>query len=156
MRTRITPNTNTFYVVIGIQKISSVHKFILQIQQILGSHKLKGRGRFWPHPSKNHQHLAFLNFNSMKKKKKKFIQSVHFWDTINFRVPWLDLPNSILTLHTQKFSDQLLIFVSLYQHAKNQFNPSLHSSDKVNVRVPSPDSSQPFLTMSTPKLFSHL
>ena len=36
---------------------------------------------------------------------------------------------------TQKIFDQLLIFVILYQHAKNQFIPSFHSSDVVDFRV---------------------
>ena len=34
-------------------KINSIHKFILKIQQILGSHELKGHGHFSPRPSKN-------------------------------------------------------------------------------------------------------
>ena len=33
---------------------------------------------------------------------------------------------------TQKFFNQILIFVNLYQHAKNQFIPSVHSSDIIN------------------------
>ena len=54
---------------------------------------------------------------------------------------------------TQKNFDQLLIFVNLYQHAKNQFIPSVHSSDTVNFKVPSHDWPHPFLTMPTPKTF---
>ena len=54
---------------------------------------------------------------------------------------------------TQKFFDQLLIFLNLYQHAKNQFIPSVHSSDTVNFKVPSHDWPHPFLTMPTPKTF---
>ena len=42
---------------------------------------------------------------------------------------------------------QLLIFVIMYQHAKNQFIPSFHSSDTVNFRVPPPDWPYPFLTL---------
>ena len=57
---------------------------------------------------------------------------------------------------TQKFFDQLLIFVNLYLHAKTQFIPSVHSSDKFNFRVLSPGSQHPFLTMLTPKIFNHL
>ena len=37
---------------------------------------------------------------------------------------------------TQKIFDQLLIFMNLYQHAKNQFIPFAHSSDTVNFKVP--------------------
>ena len=43
------------------------------------------------------------------------------------------------TFFESNISDQVLIFVNLYQHAKNQFIPSAHSSDPVNSRVPSPD-----------------
>ena len=88
--------------------------------------------------------------------KNQFIPSGHFWDTVNFRVLWPDWPNSILTLPTQKFFDQLLVFENLYQHAKNQFIPSVHSSGTVNFRVPSPDLSHPFLIMFTLKIFNHL
>ena len=56
-------------------------------------------------------------------------------------------------MSSQKFFDQLLIFVNLYQHAKNQFIPSVHSSDTVNFKVPSYDWPHPFLTMPTPKTF---
>ena len=35
----------------------------------------------------------------------------------------------------KKIFDNLLIFVNLYQHAKNQFIPSVHSSDTVNFKV---------------------
>ena len=54
---------------------------------------------------------------------------------------------------TQKIFDQLLIFVNLYQHAKNQFIPSVHSSDTVSFKVPLLDWPHPFLTMPTPKTF---
>ena len=50
---------------------------------------------------------------------------------------------------TQKFFDQLLIFVNLYQHAKK----TVHSSDTINFRVPSPDWSHLFLTIPFPKDF---
>ena len=55
---------------------------------------------------------------------------------------------------SKKFFDQLLIFVIMYQHAKNQCNPSVHSSDRVNFRVWSPDWPHPFLTMLTQKIFN--
>ena len=52
-------------------------------------------------------------------------------------------------------SYQLLIFVNLYQHAKNQFIPSVHSSDAVNFRVPPNDCPHLFLTMLTLAIFDH-
>ena len=87
-------------------KISSIHKFIFKMQEILGFYELTIL-------------LAFLNF--YKDAKNRFIWSVYFWDTVNFRVPWPDKPHPFLTMPTQKFFDQLLIFVNLYQHAKKQF-----------------------------------
>ena len=39
----------------------------------------------------------------------------------------------------QKIFVQILIFMNLYQHAKNQFIVSVNSSDAVNYRVPSPE-----------------
>ena len=38
--------TKNYCTTIGIQKINSFHKFIFKIQQILGSHELKGHGHF--------------------------------------------------------------------------------------------------------------
>ena len=46
--------TKHYCITISIQKISSINKFIIDKQQTLGSHELKGQGHFWPHPSKNH------------------------------------------------------------------------------------------------------
>ena len=53
----------------------------------------------------------------------------------------------------RKTFDQLLIFVNLYQRAKNQFIRYGHSSDTVNFNAPSHDWSHPFLTMLTSKIF---
>ena len=44
--------------------------------------------------------------------KNDFIPSVHFW------APRPDWSHPFLTMHTQKFFDQLWIFVIMYQHAK--------------------------------------
>ena len=54
-------------------------------------------------------------------------------ETTNFRVPRADWPHPFLTMPTQKYFDELLIFVNLYQHAKNQFIPSVNSSDIFNI-----------------------
>ena len=75
-------------------------------------------------------------------------------ETANFRVLWPDWPHPFFSILTQKIFDQLLIFLNLYQHAKNQFIPSVHSSDKSNFKVPSHDWSHPFLTMPTTKTFT--
>ena len=38
--------TKNYCITISIQKIISIHKFILKIKQIIGSHELKGDGHF--------------------------------------------------------------------------------------------------------------
>ena len=63
---------------------------------------------------------------------------------------------SFLTTHNQHSLSQLLIFVNLYQQAKNHFILSVHFWVTVNFRVLSPDWQHPFLTMLTPKIFNHL
>ena len=45
--------TKNYCITVSIKKISSIHKIILKIQQILGSHKLN-LPIFWPCPPKNH------------------------------------------------------------------------------------------------------
>ena len=55
-----------------------------------------------------------------------------------------------------KNSDQILIFVNLYQHARNQFIPSAHSSDTVNLWVLLPDWPHPFSIKLTRKTFNRL
>ena len=52
--------------------------------------------------------------------KYQFIPSVNSWYKVNFRVLWPDWPHPFLTMSTQKKFDELLIYVNLYQHAKNQ------------------------------------
>ena len=81
------------------------------------------------------------------------MQKTSMLETANFRVLWPNWSHPFLTITTQKNFNQLLIFVNLYQHAKNQFIPSVHSSDTVNFKVPSHDWPHPFLTMPTPKTF---
>ena len=110
------------------KKISTIHKFTLKVQQILGSHELKGHGQFWPRQPKNHRINFWLSWICTSLQKKEFIPYVHFWDTTNFRVPWTDWPHSFLTMPTPKIFDQLLIFVNLYQHVKiHLFHLFIHS-----------------------------
>ena len=42
--------TKNYCITVSIQKISSIHKLILKIQQILGSHELHGHAHFSPCP----------------------------------------------------------------------------------------------------------
>ena len=57
---------------------------------------------------------AFLNL--YQHAKNQFIPFVHFWDPVNFRVPWTNWPHDVLTMPTHNIFDQFLIFVNLYQH----------------------------------------
>ena len=72
--------TKNYFITISIQKISSIHKFILKRQQILGYHELKDHGLFMTTPTQKplNQFLAFLNL--YQHTKNQFIQSVHFLD----------------------------------------------------------------------------
>ena len=61
--------TKHYSITISIQKISSIHKFILNIQQILGSHELRRHGHFWPCPPKNHWMNFLLSWICTSKQK---------------------------------------------------------------------------------------
>ena len=67
--------------------------------------------------------------------KKSVVPSVHFWDTANFRVQRPDWPHSFLTIHNHEIFDQLLIFVNLYQHAKNEAVSSIFSGEMVAWKI---------------------
>ena len=64
------------------------------------------------------------------------------------------LATPIFDLVQPKNFDQLLIFVNLYQHAKNQLIHFVPSSDTISFRALSPKRPHPFLTMLTPKIFN--
>ena len=81
------------------------------------------------------------------------MQKTSVLEAANFRVPWSDWSHPFLTMPTQKNFDWLLIFVNLYQHAKNQFIPTVYSLETVNLKVPSHDWPHPSSTMRTPKTF---
>ena len=101
-----------YCITVSIQKISSIHNLI---QQILESHELNDQSQFWPGPPKNHWNNFLLSWICTTMQKiSSFHQFIH-----NFRVPWPDCPHPFLTMPIQKNFDQLLIYVNLYQHAKN-------------------------------------
>ena len=99
-------------ITISIEKISSFQKFILKIQQILGSHELKSNDIFnHAHPKITESTFSFPEFLPACKNSVYSIHSI-------LRYPFL-------TMSTQNIFDQILIFVNLYQHAKTQlFNLS--------------------------------
>ena len=48
---------------------------------------------------------------------KKSVHSNTSFNTVNFRVPWLDWLRPFLAMPIQKIFDQLLVYVNLYHHA---------------------------------------
>ena len=101
----------------SIQKISSIHKFILKMQQILGSHELNQHLAFlhlyqhtknqWPHPlltmptATNFNHFLIC-MKLYLHAKNKLLSSVHSWDNGNFRDQGPDWPHPFLTTPDQK------------------------------------------------------
>ena len=104
---------------ISIEKISSIHKFILKIQQIFGSHEIKSLGHFLTTPTQTslNQLLAFLNL--YQHAKNQFLPSVHSSDRVNFRAPSPNWPVPFSTMLTPNIFTHLLICLNLRQHAKN-------------------------------------
>ena len=147
--------SKNYCIPLSIQKISSVHKLILKMPQILRSYELTCHGQpFLITPTKIlNQLLAFLNLYQHAKKSVYSICS--FWDTVNFKVPWSDLSHWFLTMPTQKFWSAFNFCESL-SSCKKSIILFLHSSDTVSFRVPSPDWSHPLLTMPVPKIFNHI
>ena len=97
--------TKNYFTAVSMQKISSIHKAILKIQQILGSHELNGHAWFLPMPTQKSSKyvLAFLNLHQHV--KNQFVASIFSWDTVNFEVLWPDWPHLFLTMPTQKYFD---------------------------------------------------
>ena len=111
-----------YCITVNMQKISSIHKLILQI---LGYHELNDHTHFWPGQPKKlllkifNLEITFY-FPEFAPPCKKLVHSIDSWDTANFRVPWPDWPHPFLAMPIQKLFDQLLIHANLYHHAKNQ------------------------------------
>ena len=56
------------------------------------------------------------------------------WDPFNLRFPWSDWPHLFLIVATPKFFDKILIYVNLYQYAKNQA-VSISFGDMVDQKI---------------------
>ena len=82
-------------ITIIMQKISTIHKFILKKKQILGPHELNIR----PHPSKNHWDILYIGLFYLL-----------ILQTVNFRVPSLGWRHTFFTMPIQKIFDHPLIF----------------------------------------------
>ena len=104
-------------ITMSIQEISSVHKFILTIQQ-----NLRSRTK-WPYPflttstSKIVITFSFPEFVPACKKS--------FWRYSQFQIP-------VIRLTTPIFDHHFLLYVNLYHHAKNQAILLICSGDMVD------------------------
>ena len=124
-------------ITISIQKISSIHIFILKMQQILGSPELTGHNHFGPHPPKNNwinfqlssictsmQNISSFHLFILKTKSNFEFQvhtsRSHFWQCLKFYEP--------------------SIFVDLDQLAKkNEALSSICSGETVDLHILQPD-----------------
>ena len=59
---------------------------------------------------------------------------VHFWDTVNFRAQWSDLPYPFLTMPDQTI-DELLNFVNFYQHSKTEAVSSICYGEIFDLKI---------------------
>ena len=69
------------------------------------------------------------------RKKDQLIQSARSSDTVNFRVQRPDWRYTFLNMLNQNIFYQLLIFLNLYQHAKNVSVSSFCSQEIVNLKI---------------------
>ena len=89
-----------------------------------------------PHPIFYHAHpkdfqLLFNLCENVPSCKK----SVCSRDIVNFRVHKADLSNPFQKMSNQKIFDQLLIFVNLYQHAKNEAVSLICSGEIADLKI---------------------
>ena len=69
--------TKNYCITVSVQKICTIHKLTLNIQQVLGYYELNDHTHFWSQPSKNHWNNFFFELGP---------SSIHSWGTVNFRV----------------------------------------------------------------------
>ena len=81
-------------------------------------------------------HLFILQIQTILE-SRHMTSYTHFWPTPNI-------------------FNHLLLFIKLYQHAKNQLIPLVPSWDKAYFRVKRPDCPYPFLTMLNQEIFNQL
>ena len=115
-----------------MQKISSFHLFILQIQSILKSRHQTSHNHCSPCSPQICNHLLICA-NLYQPAKNLLIPPVYSWDTVNFRDHRPDWLHPFLTMPNQKYFDQL--FINLYQHAKNEAVSWIYSGEIVDLKI---------------------
>ena len=118
-----------------------MYQFILKMEQILGS---QGRTSC----------VIFPEF--LPACENPFIPSVHSWDKVNFTVQRLNCPHPFLTTSTQKIFGQILIFVNLYQHAKNEGISSTFSGNIADSKTLQSDLLKTFGLNLKDKIFANI
>ena len=110
----------------------------------------------WPYlmmPTLKLLKWLFAILNLYYHAKNQFTLPDHFWDTINFSVPWPGWLHSFFDhAHPNKFWWNFKFWICI-DMLKNQFAPYVHSLDTVNFNVTSLDWTHPFRP-SSPKNFS--
>ena len=86
--------------------------------------------------------------------KNLLIPSVHSSDTINFRFQRPDWPHPFLNMPNQKIFNQLLIFMNLYQHAKNEAVSPPCSGEIVDLKILESHWLRAFWPISQKQVFS--
>ena len=93
---------------------------IYELLQILESQDLKGHVYFGPClPKFTKVIFSFPKFESSVC-KNQLNSSLYLWDTADLRVQWPKGPSSFLTMPTQILSNQRLVSMNLYWHAKKK------------------------------------
>ena len=120
--------TKNYCITISIQKISSVDKFMLKIQQILGFHKLKSNVIFdQAHPKITESTFSFAEFVPAWKNE--------LFNLFIFEIQWI-LESRDQAGHKYFWqNDQLFIYVVMYQHAKNGAVTSIYSGEMVGLKI---------------------
>ena len=116
--------TKNYCITVSMQKISSIHKLI---QQILDSHEQMAMPIFGhAHPKIIEITFTIPKFAPACRKISSFHQFILQMQSI--------LESCNQTGHTPKKFDQPLIYVNLYQHAKNQAISLICSGDMVLIK----------------------
>ena len=108
------------------KKISSIHKFC---QQILGSHELHDHTHISTSPSKNNWHNFLLSWICTTIQKTSSFHQFILEILPIFESHDQTGPTHFWSRPPKKFLNQLLIYVNLYQHAKNQAISKICSED---------------------------
>ena len=107
-----------------MHKIKSIHKLILKYSRMA-----------MPIFDQAYPKITEITFSvpEFAPAHKKSVHSIcSFLSTVNFRVLWPDRSHPVLIIPTQTFFDQLLVYATLYQHAKNQAISLVRSGNMVD------------------------